>query len=178
VSIVFPEEVIAARFRDFFVIANDFCSTYNNAFPEMVPAEVDRANLFMTVVATYDDIARYKSYHLSDPSAQRANAIKRSAFASKWIMRFSPIIHPKISHLTGTSKNTHDSLSNAMFAIHLSLVNIINMTNVKFDLSDLVYYDLLYDLMFRNMDSDALMFIYDRFSDLAKGTDIVIIRTS
>ena len=107
---LFTEDEIRSRFLDFFEIAQDFCESYNDGQENIV--EIDPALLYMMVVATYDDISRYKAYHLSDPATQRSNAVKRAAYATKWILHFDPLIFPMMGHATGSGKHTHDALVN------------------------------------------------------------------
>jgi hypothetical protein len=170
-SILFTEDEIQGRFVDFFEIAEEFCEQYNDGAPTLI--EIDPALLYMVVTATYDDIARYKAYHLSDPAHQRSNAVKRAAYITKWIMHFDPLILPQMGHITGSAGHTHDALTNAMFAIHLALANLQQFTSVKFDLSKKMLYDLMYDLVFRQLSSDALILIYGMVADIALGTALI-----
>jgi hypothetical protein len=171
VGALFTEEEIKGRFLDFFEIAQEFCECYNEGAPTLV--EVDPALLYMVVTATYDDIGRYKAYHLSDPVHQRSNAVKRAAYATKWLLHFDPLIFPQMGHITGPTGHTHDALANAMFAIHFSLANLQQFTSEKFDLSKKMYYDLMYDLVFRQLNSDALILIYEMIADTALGNKLI-----
>jgi hypothetical protein len=169
---LFSENEIKGRYLDLFEIAEEFCLNFNEgANPPLV--EVDPALLYMVVVATYDDISRYKAFHLTDPTTQRSNAVKRAAYATKWILHFDPLIFPTMGHASGTSGHTHDALANAIFAMHISLSNLQQFTGVKFDLSQKLYYDLLYDLVYRQLGSDALMLIYDMVCDVALKNSII-----
>ena len=168
---LFSEAEIKSRYSDFFEIAQNFCVDYNDGLEN--PVEIDPALLYMVVVGTYDDISRYKAYHLSDPAHQRSNAIKRAAYATKWIMHFDPLIFPAMGHMSGEKKHSHDALANAMFSIHFSLANLQQYTGVKFDLSKKLQYDLMYDLVFRQLNSDSLILIYDMIADTAQKNNII-----
>jgi hypothetical protein len=168
---LFSEEEIKSRYRDFFQIASAFCDSYERISHH--PAEIDTSLLYLVVSSTYQDITRYKLYHLRDPFSEKSNGIKRSAYATKWILRFNPIIIPTSAHKTGNPENSHDALANAMFSIHYSLSNIRMFVDNDFSLSKKIYYSLLYDLIYRPFGEDALLFIYEMLADLGLGEKII-----
>jgi hypothetical protein len=130
------------------------------------------------VVALYDDISRYKEYHLTDPETQRSNAIKRAAYGAKWITHFSPLIFPPMGHETGQhSVENGDALANSVFALHFALTNVEIEAGVPFQLSSEYYYQLIYDLTYRGLSSDALILFFQSIADLAhpkRGKDFLV----
>lgn len=165
-DIFFDEETTKARFEDFFDVADKFCAIYNEG--QSVPVEIDPSLLYLAVVAIYDDVARYKAYHLKNPVKQKANPVKRAAFAVKWLMHFSPLIFPQMGHLSGQHPPENgDPLANAMFALHFALMNLRAHTNVYFFLKREIHFELLYDLIYRGLTTDALILLFDIFSTLA-----------
>jgi hypothetical protein len=159
---LFTEKDIEQRYLDFFEIAENFCSAYGG---DEESVEIDPAMLYLAVVATYDDISRYKSYHLSEPATQRANAIKRAAYGVKWVVRFSPLIFPNMGHLTGKITARHDGLANAMFAVHFALVNLEEFTGHSINLPPEIQFALIYDLMYREISADALILLFETISE-------------
>tara|TARA_B100000609_G_C17019706_1_gene333039 strand:- start:158 stop:691 length:534 start_codon:yes stop_codon:yes gene_type:complete len=170
-NILFPESEIRKRYEDFYKIAEQFCDKYN--VDQSVIAEFDPSLLYLCVVSIYDDIARYKIYHLKRPEDQRSNSIKRAAYGVKWIMHFSPIVFPQMGHITGAAhpENT-DALANAMFAMHFALVNLREYADTPFNLKRSALFEIMYDLLYRNMNSDSMLLYFQVIADLAKTYDI------
>ena len=167
---------IKERFEDFYDIARDFCDDFN--LDQSVKAEVDPTAMYLAVVALYDDVARYKEYHLSDSENQKSNSIKRAVFSVKWIMRFSPIIFPRKGHVAieksvdndpffTSNFSDQDVLVNAVFALHFAFINIELDCGENFRVSSEYYYQILYDLLYRDMSGDALILIFQIISDMS-----------
>lgn len=163
---LFTEAEIKQRFEDFYDLACGFCDAYNDG--QAVKAEIDPSLLYLCVVSIYDDISRYKEYHLTNPETQRSNAIKRAAYGAKWITHFSPIIFPQMGHETGQENAENgDALANAVFALHFSLTNVEIEAKASFQLSNEYYYQMIYDLTYRGLSSDALILFFQSIADLA-----------
>lgn len=170
-DIVFDEETIKGRYKDIYEIAEAFCDSYN--IGQRVEVEIDPSLLFLAVVATYDDIARYKVYHLTDPIAQKSNAVKRAAFAVRWFMHFSPLIFPKMGHISGgEGPENADTLANAMFALHYALENLRQQTGVHFNIRKEVLFNLIYDLLYRKVSADSLILFFDTIVLLVEGKGV------
>lgn len=168
---LFDEETIESRFEDLFDIADQFCANYNKG--QKVSVEIDPSLLYLALVAIYDDIARYKAYHLQNPVKQKANPVKRAAYAVKWIMHFTPLIFPQMGHTTGQeAPENSDVLANAMFAVHLALMNLRAHTGVNFNLKTEVHFELIYDLLYRGLSSDALILYFDTISQIVSEKSI------
>ncbi|MBB4287258.1 hypothetical protein [Roseospira goensis] len=166
---MFSEAEIQQRFEDLYNIACGFCADFNEGCD--IRAEIDPSLLYLCVVSMYDDISRYKDYHLNNPEKQRSNPIKRAAYGAKWITRFSPIIFPRMGHETGegASKDS-DVLVNAAFALHFALVNMEIEASVSLRLSTEYYYQIVYDLLYRSLSSDALIILFQALADVANKT--------
>jgi hypothetical protein len=165
----FSEEEIQQRFEDFFDIARDFCDSFNRG--QSARVAVDPFLLFQCVVATYDDIARYKSYHLKNPATQKANAIKRAAYAVKWIIHFSPLIFPQLAHDNEDEAVEVDDdavLANVMFAMHFALINLREYAQRSFNLNRELNFEIMYDLLYRNLSPEALMLFFHNVAELAR----------
>lgn len=162
---LFSEAEIKQRFEDIYDLACGFCDEYNKG--QGVRAEIDPALLYLCVVSIYDDISRYKEYHLTNPENQRSNAIKRAAYGAKWITHFSPIIFPQMGHDTGQENAENgDALANAVFALHFALTNVEIEAGATFQLSKEYYYQFVYDLTYRGLTSDALILFFQSIADL------------
>ena len=168
---LFDEATIKQRYEDFYNIADIFCHEYNNGYE--VKVEIDPSLLYLAVVAIYDDVARYKAYHLTNPVRQKANPIKRAAYAVKWLMHFSPLILPQMGHASG-GKNIEDAdvLVNAMFALHFAMMNLRVHTKENFYLERNTQFELIYDLLYRGLTSDALILLFDIMCALAKTRNV------
>jgi hypothetical protein len=73
---LFSSEDLEGRFVDLWDIAERFQRAYLEKNRLLV--SIDEERLYLIVISTYDDIARYKSYHLSNPYEERSDAHKAS----------------------------------------------------------------------------------------------------
>ena len=161
---MFSDSEIRERFCDLFEIAQEFCADFNDG--QTLNAEIDETLLYLTVVATYDDISRYKEYHLAEPEKQRSNSIKRAAYGVKWILNFCPIIFPAVGHASGSQPGAkYETLENAMFAFHFAMVNVQLECGKFFALNIQKTYELLYDMVYRNIGSDGYLLFFQLLSD-------------
>lgn len=168
---LFDEATIKERFEDFFEIADKFCEQYNKG--QEVKVEIDPSLLYLAVVAIYDDVARYKAYHLTNPIKQKANPVKRAAYAVKWLMHFSPLIFPQMGHASGDKKiEDADTLANAMFALHFAMMNLRVHTGTNFNLRTEMHFELIYDLLYRGLTTDSLIILFDVVCALASTRDV------
>ncbi len=165
-ELLFDEKTIQERFEDFFDVADQFCLDYNKG--QEIQVEIDPSLLYLAVVAIYDDVARYKAYHLKNPVKQKSNPVKRAAYAVKWLMHFSPLTFPQMGHISGQSgPENGDTLANAMFALHFAMINLRVHTGVNFSLKRETQFELIYDLLYRGLTTDALILLFDILCDLA-----------
>ena len=107
--------------------------------------------LFLTVKSAYDDIWRYKLYHLDDEKNRRSNGVKRAAYLCKWINKFKPIEyadHAKADSLHDIS----ELLVNADFSQWIAHAHIAaDKGGSHFQFSNRYLFELLYDLTFREL---------------------------
>lgn len=156
---VVPEDVFKDRYSEHYAHANLFLEAWQNAKlgPEMV---INENALFLTVKSAYDDIYRYKMYHLDDEKDQRSNGVKRAAFLCKWINKFKPIEYA--DHARADS--LHDIsglLVNADFSHWIARIHIAaDRGGSHFQFSNRYLFELLYDLTFRELNGDALLHIF------------------
>lgn len=128
-------------------------------------------------IAAYDDIDRYKSYHLRNKRPQdraRSDVVKRAAYFTKWIVKLRPIMTVRSEKL----KISEDvsPLVNESIAIGYAITLIKAECGKYFRLTDKAYFELQYDLHFRPMGEDALVAAYQIIVDLVKaGTDNAIV---
>lgn len=154
-----PEDVLNARFSEHYSFVKAFLEEWHKRGfgPQMV---VNENALFLTVKSAYDDIYRYKLYHLDEEGRQRANGVKRAAYLCKWICKFKPIEyadHSKVDSLHDIS----GLLVNADFSQWIARVHIAaDKGGHHFQFSNRYLFELLYDLTFRELNSDALLHIF------------------
>ena len=156
---IVPEEVLEARYSEHYAHARLFLDAWHKC--GFGPAMVINENaLFLTVKSAYDDIYRYKMYHLDDEKDQRSNGVKRAAFLCKWINKFKPIEyadHAKADSLHDIS----GLLVNADFSQWIARAHIAaDKGGLHFQFSNRYLFELLYDLTFRELGGDALLHIF------------------
>ena len=172
---LFTEQDLKKRFSDIYAIAVRFCEVFGDEFCEEcgAPPKVDPGRLYLTVTSAFDDIARYKTYHLKNPSIQKSSAIKRAAFLTKWILHFSPLVCDvdALKELEINELGEH-VLINTYFALHLAFTNIQDHSGSDFALSSAHYYELVYDLTYRGLSAEALILHYQTLSELLIANDL------
>jgi hypothetical protein len=166
-NLLFPSDVLAERFADLWELAEQYKPGYEQEHG--VALRLNVASLYLTVVSTYDDIARYKSYHLADPHRDRSDAIKRAAYLTKWIVRFKPwAIERNQTTTEDVARASQDGadLINELFAISVAILHLNEMSDKDFFLSPEKYHEVVYDLVYRTLSDDALMLFYQTLIDL------------
>lgn len=132
--------------------------------------EVNSIIALNAAIATYDDIDRYKSYHLRNASPGgtiRSDSVKRAAYFAKWTARFRPITY----RVLGAPKSDPDDMSlmaNETLAAAYAIELIGSELNKHLKFSDKTFAEILYDLHYREMSDGALMAIFQVIWDLAK----------
>jgi hypothetical protein len=121
-------------------------------------------------IATYDDIDRYKSYHLrnrvSGLSSQRSDVVKRAAYFTKWITKLRPLMF--IRKTSAYPSPDLGLLANESFAIEFAVSLISAELKKDISLTDKMVADLLYDLHHRHLGDDALLSLFQVVVDVAK----------
>lgn len=172
----FPSEVIKQRFVDHLAVAEEFCSNFEEDFN--VTLTINKRRLYLAIVSTYKDIERYKNFHLIDPHKDKSDSVKRSAYLIKWICRFKPIsIVSSEDDLADLEKQELDypSLVNEFLAIHIAQMHLSVGSKRDFLLSDERQYDLVYDLLYRYINEDALIYLFQTIVEHVQERPIVVI---
>jgi hypothetical protein len=154
-----PKDVLNARFSEHYAYAKTFLEEWHKR-PNRPKMVINENALFMTIKSAYDDIYRYKLYHLDDEDNPRSNGVKRAAYLCKWINKFKPIEyadHAKVDSLHDIS----GLLVNADFSQWIARVHVAaDKGGYHFQFSNQYLFELLYDLTFRELTGDALLHIF------------------
>ena len=169
----FSAELLEDRFVDHFKLARDYAIGIGAEFG--VQIEVSKRRLYLTTVSAYEDIARYKNYHLDDPISQKSDAIKRASYLTKWICRFKPLYVAGDTSDDLPSVNIDKTLIvNELFALHLAAVHLSVDTGKNFIISEEKSYEIAYEMMFRHLSEDSYLLIFQMIRDhVTNGKDIV-----
>ena len=162
-----PSEILEKHFQQHFGHAKLYVAQRNSreGQPQLM---VNPNALFLAVKSAYDDIYRYREYHLKEEN--RSNCVKRAAYLCKWLCKIKPIEYqepPKdITDINGL-------MVNAEFSLFLAKSHIVAETGVQFRFSDQYVFELLYDLTYRTLDEDALLHIFQNaYTRLRHGKEI------
>ncbi len=155
-------------YRAYCVYTDKFCealnATHNDInfyFDEMIALNV--------VVATYDDIDRYKSYHLRNAGKQRSDVVKRTAYYTKWTTKFRPIMFTRTGlALDPPAEPDMGLMVNETLAVSMAADFISADLGRDVSLSRKTRSELLYDLHYRGVGSDALLAWFQAVVDLAR----------
>ena len=158
----FSKEVIESRYLDHWYLAENFQEQTEENFS--IQTTVDSRRLFASIYSAYEDIARYKNYHLTNPAKQKSDAVKRTAFLTKWICRFKPILVEggscSVEELREKTQIDCGLLVNELFALYVTTVNLSVQIGRDFALTEEKQYDIAYDLLFRHINEDSLLMAY------------------
>lgn len=133
--------------------------------------QIDPRLLYLATISAFDDIERYKAYHLEKPYTDRSDAVKRSAFLTKWISRIGPF--QTIYQEGDDPRDIRSALANILFSITVSTIHISIDCNRTFKLSALSAHELSYDLLYRRVNEDALLATYQKIVHILKDRAIV-----
>jgi len=177
---IFTPEELENRFVDLYMAAQEYLEKYTKKFG--VKLQLDPRLLYIATISAFDDIARYKAYHLERPYFERSDAVKRSAYLTKWLTKIGAfqtrfdledigleeVLKPE--NLRATT-----ALANISFAIKVSLIHLtLECRRNKVALSPDAEFQLSYDLLFRRVNEDALLSKFQKVMDFALGNDVVI----
>lgn len=130
--------------------------------------------IYLTVISAFDDIERYKAYHLEKPYQDRSDAVKRSAFLTKWIVKIGP--YQTVFSEGDDPRDIKPALANILFALAVSTVNICIDCKKDFKLTRITAHELCYDLLYRRVNEDALLSIFQKIVHLINGQELVVVR--
>lgn len=161
------DEVFQERFAEHSVLATKYIDQVNKAYSTNV--YLNDAALFVAIKSAYDDVERYKIYHQESPEIQKANAVKRVAYLTKWVMKMRPLQSPNGSDITDITP----LLVNASFCLAVARAHISAELSKEFVLTLQKEYEIIYDLTFRELNGDALLSMYQNFYDIARGQNLL-----
>lgn len=136
---------------------------------------IDPRKLFLTIESAYQDIARYKNYHQVDPFHQKLDAVKRSAFLIKWIVRFKPITVSSKDEERLLDDINLDTLEvlNELFALYVCEVHLSNEVARDISFSVDKKFELAYDLIYRQISSDGWIAIFQMVKDCCHSQAVI-----
>lgn len=176
---IFSREDIMVRFVDHWDMAQDFIEYYQKRYG--IALHVDPRLLYLAIVSAWDDIERYKLYHLQEPYNQRSDAIKRAAYLTKWITKIGPLysVSPEQdASLDQISEkdlvDTRPALANIFFSLFASTAHLMHFLQINFVLEEDVAYEICYDLLFRRINEDTLLSWFQFIAKNARGELVVI----
>jgi len=121
------ETRIRDRFVDLLRCFFRFRYYYQSKIPSDIDLHIDPALLYIAVVSYFDDIDRFKRYHLEEPERLKADEVKQAAFIVKWISRTKPVyVHRGLdlkSKNFPLNKDDTSALINEGFAISVVIAH-------------------------------------------------------
>lgn len=169
----FPEEKIRDVYQTFFAYAGRFAIVASAEY-ENVNVTVDPLTALSVVVSSYDDIKRYKWYHLEDFELDKSDAVKRAAYFAKWILKFRPLMISRAVEYKSPNEKTSDYslFLNEILALNWGLTNIANELGVRrIRPTELLNGSMLYDFHFRELSGDALLAIFGFIAETVRRPD-------
>jgi hypothetical protein len=166
----FPESKLKENYAVFCAYAEKIAEIARQKYPHMSPT-VDLVVALNVVQSAYDDIKRYKMYHLEDFQKNKSDAAKRAAYFTKWILKLRPImVNHDRSYLAAAEKTKDRSLFlNEFLAISWGLDNLAAEQGIQgIRLRRRALANILYDFHFREINGDGLIALFLLLSDLAK----------
>lgn len=169
---IFSDQEIEDRFLNLYKTAERYKKGIEGRLG--VKLVIDPRLVYLVTISAFDDIERYKAYHLEKPYKDRSDAIKRSAFLTKWIVKISPF---QTYYQDGEDpRDIRAALANSLFAIAVSTVNIAIDAKRDFKISSVCAHELCYDLLYRRIDEDALLSLFQKILHLLKDQPIIDIK--
>jgi hypothetical protein len=157
---LFPLSLLREHYADHYAFARRYVELVNAKFGTRL--FVNPSALFIAVKSTYDDIERYKLYHIENPTETKSNSVKRVAYLTKWIVKSRPIQYSPDHDL----KNVTPYIANAGFALALARAHIAAEIKKEFFFTLAKETEMIYDLSYREMTGDGLLALYQGFYDL------------
>lgn len=155
---------VRGAYRAFLLYSDSIRSALETAHPHL-KFHVDPIVALNVTVAAYDDIDRYKAYHLRNHGMERSDVVKRATYFIKWITKFRPIMFSRPGPVSG--KRDMALMANEALSVAWALELIGNEMGWEIKLSKKSLFDLLYDLHYREMGDGAILAIVQMITDLA-----------
>ncbi len=179
---IFSDEEIEDRFVHLFKVAEVFRERFKANFG--LELELDPRLLYIATISAYDDIERYKAYHLAKPYSDRSDAVKRAAYLTKWISKLAPFqtsfdtetLRKQISQ-DEMDVDARPALASILFSIMVAMVHISIVCKKDVWLTADAEFRLAYDLLYRRVNEDALLATYQKIVDIALGVQVVKVRS-
>lgn len=175
---IFNDQELEDRFLNLWQTAEHFKDAFTKRFN--VEIEIDPRLLYISVISAFDDIERYKAYHLEKPYKDRSDAVKRSAYLTKWLSKLAPFQTrydlDKVSEDKEIDTKLVDAkpaLANILFSIMVSMTHISIECQKRTYLTTETEFQLSYDLLYRRVNEDALLSTYQKVMDMARGGNII-----
>ncbi|MDR3500694.1 MAG: hypothetical protein P4L72_15880 [Parvibaculum sp.] len=127
---------------------------------------VDPIVALNVAVATYDDIDRFKSYHLRNDGDARSDVVKRAAYFAKWTSKLRPIMFKRTTD--APAARDMGLMVNELLALAYAMELMSSELGRNIRLSNKTHSELLYDLHYREIADDALLAIFQLIADLAR----------
>lgn len=155
----FPTDYIKDRFLEHWGLAEKFCPAFLECFKlDSEHAKIDPRRLKFAVESAYQDIARYKEYHQTDPENELLDCTKRCAYLLKWIIKFKPI---QTSNVDFENESLdYAELINEAFALYLFDIHLSNEIGEDVGLSETKIRQFAYDLLYRQISVDGWIAIF------------------
>jgi hypothetical protein len=161
------------RFIDHYTYAAVFAERYSKEHECDVAIDADA--LYLAMKSAYDDIERYKLYHLENPAVQKSNCVKRAAYFVKWMVKCVPIRSRRFGTEVFNEPQLAPYLANTHFAISLIGQHLEAELKVAFKFSPEKRYKLAYDLIFRELGSDGLLALVQDYYDFLSKNHVIVI---
>lgn len=175
---IFTDEEIEGRFLNLYFAAQKWRKRFVDTYG--VEIDLDPRLLYIAVVSAFDDIERYKAYHLEKPYRDRSDAVKRSAFLTKWISKIAPfqtrVAQGEAALLDFSQPGNLDpkpALANILFSIAVSMTHISRDCQKRTWLTIDAEFQLSYDLLYRRVNEDALLATYQKITDIVCGAPVI-----
>lgn len=175
---IFTESELEERFLALYMACERFRTKYKAYFD--IELELDPRLLYIATISAFDDIERYKAYHLEKPYKQLSDAVKRCAYLTKWISRMSPLqsrFNPEQQHIETADIpkliDAKPALGSILFSIMVCMTHISVECQKKIFLDPEVEFQLAYDILYRRINEDSLLSTYQKILDLARGNQII-----
>lgn len=168
-------EQLQERYAGLEYAALKFISTYdggNSASEESrsYRLTLNRPLLLLVARSAYDDIYRYKNYHLGSDSGLKSDSVKRAAYVAKWVVRHRPIqIEQEDPEIDEEKLNSSSVLANQYFATALARAYLEGETKKTFQFSEKFLLEINYDLTYRDISADHLLSVIQVIKDMLEG---------
>lgn len=178
----FDPEVYQQRFLDHWFLFDKFIDDFTTRFPGQF--DLNARRFYLVIVSAYKDIERYKNFHLEAPSRAYSDEIKRSAYLVKWICKIKPILpvipeeadrydhtngDPAVVEYYGNDEFDQSELVNEFFAVFIAFVHLSEKIGRDFLPDEDKEYDIVYDLVYRRIDEDGLMILFQQYCESGLG---------